>query len=215
MSTETNALSAVEKETPEKQLTQCRKIIVAVEKGDTHLAARLFEALRKMLRSIEKSKSSSSDEKLEALGLLTRLKKANRGADQAEDASSVATATSNPIDSEHRSIDMDDIWRVLGPQYTRYREPLKRIERDTMLAEFLGAEPEVSSVQRLILDLRRPEPGGTRLMNFTIVFNAAKNFLAEHDAEELPREQADFEYERNEKTFEQRMRERGVGGKLV
>jgi hypothetical protein len=174
------------------------------------LAARLFEALRKMLRGIEKGKTSS-DEKLEAIALLTRLKKANRSADQDDDFSSVAT-TSNPIDSEHRPIDMDDIWRVLGWQYDRYRLPLKRIDRDAMLAEFIGAEPTVSDIQRLILDLRRPEPHGGRLSSFTIVFNAAKEFLADNDAEELPREAADLEYDRGQKSFIERMRECGAEG---
>lgn len=93
MSTAINALAAVENEIPERQLTQCRKIIVAVEKDDTHLAARLFEALRKMLRSIEKSKGASSDEKLDAIALLARLKKANRDEDQDDDAVEAPTET--------------------------------------------------------------------------------------------------------------------------
>jgi hypothetical protein len=211
VSTETNALLAVEEDTVEKQLTQCRKIIVGVEKHEVNLAARLFESLRKMLRAISKNKQASADEKLDAIALLARLKKANRGTDQDDDASSAA-AVANPIDSEHRPIDIGDIWRTLGWQYDKYREPLKRIDRDTMLAELLGAEPTVSSVQRLILDLRRSEPGGTRLMNLPVVFPAAQEFLADHDAEELPRESADLEYDRTEKSFAERMKERGAAG---
>jgi len=216
MSTETNALAAVEKEPSERQLTQCRKIICAVEKGDVHLAARLFEALRKMLRGIEKSRARSADEKLDAIALLARLKKANRDPERDDDASSApGGATGDINNSERHPLDWSDITRVLGWQYDRFREPVKRIDRDQMLAELIGADLTVSAVQQLILDLRRPEPGGCRLLSFTIVFNAAKQYLDDNGAQELPREAVDLEYEKSDKSFEQRMRERGVEEKLV
>lgn len=211
MSTETTALSAVENEASATKLTLCRKIICSVEKGDVHLAARLFETLRRMLRAVSKNKQASADEKLDAIALLARLKKANRDPDQDGDASSASTgATANTTDSH--PIDWFDIVRAIGWQYDKYREPLKRSDRDAMLTELLGAEPTVVSVQRLILDLRRPEPGGTRLMNLPIVFTAAKEFLADHGASELPREAADLAYDLNNKSFEERMRERGAEG---
>ena len=206
MSTELNALRAVENDVPEKQMTQCRKIIISVEKGETNLSARLFEALRKMLRGIEKGKTSS-DEKLEAIALLTRLKKANRNEDRSE-VESAETPTS--ADTDRHPIDIWDIWRVLGFQYTRFKQPLTRSDRDILLTELVD-DLTVLNVQQLILDLRRPDRG-SRLLSVPLVFDAAKQYLADNGADELPREIADLEYDRGQKSFIERMRECGVEG---
>ncbi|MGB9474832.1 MAG: hypothetical protein WCE87_07150, partial [Candidatus Udaeobacter sp.] len=164
------------------------------------------KSMRKMLRQIKKS--ASAEEKLEAAGFLDRLRKFMIPDDNDAAVSTPATSTDAPTD--RHPVDWFDIVRVLGWQYNRFSLPLTRLDRDTLLAELVG-DLTVSAVQQLILDLRRPDRG-SRLLGVPLVFDAAKSYLADNDADELPREAVDLGYERNEKSFIERMRECGAEG---
>jgi hypothetical protein len=170
MSTSTNALRAVENDVPEKQLTQIRKIIVAAEKGDLHLAARLFEAVRKMLRAINKNKQASTDEKLDAIALLTRLKKANRGDDDdvpAEPETPVAAPAApqqapplaRTYPPEHLDFPPDPSIYVLGSvDMALVRERMKYAISDLRLFPDVSRSGDCENVLRIVLGLNNVEP---------------------------------------------------------
>jgi hypothetical protein len=208
------ALRAVQNDPPAEKLTRCKKIVVPLENNPPNETSdRILEDLRRVLRTVQKSETASSEEVAQAGDLLLRVKALAVRREEFRAVNNVVEETEK-VSAEQPIIAGTSASQI--PRTTRFTYSSLLLAQDSalgnawrlddkefsnesrlgLLEAILESKPTIGAVQSLQAKLYKKDSLGFKLAGmFPLVARFAKEFLLQNGVADA----AKYEIEEEEK----------------